>query len=648
MKLHLPFRLTPMVASGLIVAALVVVVLAAYGITRWTSQGEVLGNVQVAGVDLGGQDRDEALTTLVGVEEAYVTRPALFTVDDKFVSLQPAEAGLDIDTESITDQAMAIGRTGGPFDQFWHWLTNLSSTTEVEVVGSISADDLEAVFTKWDTEVIANPASPGAVLLEDGEVVPEYPRTGIGVDRGPAMGVVEDSMLAPVSEQSEIPTQLIEASLTDDDVEAAAAEARQLLSGPIEMFYDGDWVTFDADQLTDAFRSVTITTDTPRIVNSFDPEVINEYLEPVRELFEDEAVDARLEISGEIVTLIPGKKGTRIDQTITAERLFIAGLTPSRRGELPIVEGSDPEVTTEYLQSLRVEHLVSQFTTFHACCEARVTNIQRFADLMDGVMVLPGRTLSLNDTVGERTEEKGFVPAGTIVAGQFEDTVGGGVSQFATTFYNAVFWGGYEDVEHKAHSYYFPRYPEGIEATINWRTPDLVFRNNSDYAILIDTFHTDTSITVRFFSFNDGRTLKGEQSGGQRKVWVAAEGGPDALHVKGSVSGRYAESQPGDPLYQPNPELAPGQEVEVQSEADGWSVTVTRTILRGGTDLVREEEWVVRYAPRFAVIEVNPCGMPGAGGCPTTTTAPPTTTTVPSSTTTTTAPPQDTTTTIEP
>jgi hypothetical protein len=191
-----------------------------------------------------------------------------------------------------------------------------------------------------------------------------------------------------------------------------------------------------------------------------------------------------------------------------------------------------------------------------------------------------------------------------------------------------VFWGGYEDVEHKPHSYYFSRYPEGVEATLNWRTPDLKFRNNTDNGILIDTTYTDTSITVRIFGENDGRTLKGEQSDGRSRAWVDTEGGPNALHIKGLVSDRFAPTDPPEPRYEPNPDFGVNQQDQTQTELGGWSVTVTRRILLGGDEnrVVDEQEWTVRYAPRFAVFEVHPCMVPGTStACPTTTTAPPTT-----------------------
>jgi hypothetical protein len=81
------------------------------------------------------------------------------------------------------------------------------------------------------------------------------------------------------------------------------------------------------------------------------------------------------------------------------------------------------------------------------------------------------------------------------------------------------------------------------------------------------------------------------------------------------------------------------QQRQVQSPAEGWTVTITRDILKGGVDQVETQEWVWRYRPQTEIIEVHPCKVPGtATACPTTTTtttAPATTTTAPEATTTT-------------
>jgi hypothetical protein len=171
-----------------------------------------------------------------------------------------------------------------------------------------------------------------------------------------------------------------------------------------------------------------------------------------------------------------------------------------------------------------------------------------------------------------------------------------------------VFDAGLEDVAHRPHSYYFSRYPEGIEATISWPQPDLVFRNDTEAALLIRTEYTDESITVKFFGDNGGR------------------------QVARDVSDRYGYTDPPTE-YLPNPERSPEEgERVVVSGAQGWSVKVTRVISYpdGETD---EGSWVVVYRAQPREVEVHPCLIPeNADGhtgeeCPepeeTTTTAPP-------------------------
>ena len=641
MNKQLSFPVHPLLAAAIVVGAFFVVLFGAYGITRWASAGEVMGRVSIAEADVGGRTEDEAFNSVSALEIGRLARVAHFVVDDNEIELQPGYTGLDVDVGVIVTEAMAVGREGNFATQFLHWLTHVFSTVDIDLDGTLNEMAMNEIFDEWETQVIAKPIEPGAVVLQEGELVAVYPQTGVGVEREPAMDIVLESLLTEDPETREVPTVTVEPVLTAGDVDRALEDAQQMLAGPITMVYEDQETVLEVGQLQEAFLSETLINSPPEIVNSFDPEIIDTFLDPIRSEFEAEPVNAEFRINDDnTVSVIPGSNGTRIDEVETAARLYEAAKTSSRTGELPIVEGAEPERTTEYLESLNVRHLVSQFTTYHSCCEPRVTNIHLIANAIDGVLVLPGETFSINGHVGERTLENGYVDAGSIVAGEIVDTVGGGTSQFATTFYNAVFWGGYEDVEHQPHSYYFSRYPEGIEATLFWRSIDLQFRNNREHAVLIDTRHTDTSITVRFFGFNHDRTLVGEQSGGETRVSVANEGGPEALHVKGNVSERFNLTEPGGPVYRGNPELGVNEQRQTQTEAEGWSVTITRTILRGGTEQVDEQEWVWRYRPQTAIYEVHPCKVPGsATACPTTTT----TTTAPPPTTTSTAPPSTTT-----
>jgi len=92
------------------------------------------------------------------------------------------------------------------------------------------------------------------------------------------------------------------------------------------------------------------------------------------------------------------------------------------------------------------------------------------------------------------------VSAGAIRTGHFREEVGGGVSQFATTIFNAAYFAALDFDLYRSHTIYFSRYPYGREATISMPSPDLVFTNTTDYPILIWTSYTDRSITVSMYS----------------------------------------------------------------------------------------------------------------------------------------------------
>jgi len=179
----------------------------------------------------------------------------------------------------------------------------------------------------------------------------------------------------------------------------------------------------------------------------------------------------------------------------------------------------EPEFTTEDAEALAITEQVSEFTTYFPYAAYRNTNIGRAAEIIDGTIVGPGETFSLNGTVGERTAENGFTTGFIISNGIFKEDLGGGVSQMATTTFNAAFFAGMTDVEHKPHSFYIDRYPVGREATVAWPSVDLRFRNDTPYGVLIHAHLTPSTpssqgvVTVRMFStqYWDITTKTGER-----------------------------------------------------------------------------------------------------------------------------------------
>ncbi|MDH5371631.1 MAG: VanW family protein [Acidimicrobiia bacterium] len=597
-------------------------VLGAFGLDRFVHSDEVLRNVNVAGVEVSGLDTDTALDALGDYGDTLITNASEFTVAGTTVVLDPASVGFDIDKTSALATARDVGRQGSILRQFGWWIGHLFSSETVPVEAMMDRDALDQVLAEWERDVIGDLPFPGDVVLVEGTPVASYPTPGTAIDRDAAAGIILASVLSPTGTPEALPTRTVAPPLTEVHVDAAVASATRMLSGPVTLSLDDPKVevVFTASDLEQAFETEVVLEPQPLLLVGFSSEAVAEKLTPLREQLEVPPVDATFEFGEEddSITINPGRNGTIVDPELAKLALEQAALTVSRTGMMPFEAGAEPEVTTEDLESLGITGLVSKASTSHPCCQARVENIHLFADIVNETIVLPGESLSLNELVGQRTLDRGFKPAPTIIGGKIIDTVGGGVSQFATTFYNAVFWGGYDDVTHTPHSYYFSRYPEGIEATISWPLPNLEFRNDTEAAVLIKTEYDDTTITVEFYGDTGGRV------------------------VEGDVSGRFNFTEPSTD-YIANDELEPGTESVNVEGRGGWSVTVTRTITEGdGT--VREESWLVRYKPQPREIQVHSCMIPpGEEGhtgedCPlpetTTTIAASTTTTVPVTTTT--------------
>lgn len=181
-----------------------------------------------------------------------------------------------------------------------------------------------------------------------------------------------------------------------------------------------------------------------------------------------------------------------------------------------IVANTQPEAS---LDAIGVKEPVGTYTTFFTEGQQRNTNIKRVAELVNGTLIAPGAVYELNHAVGPRTAAKGFVEGGAIFEGKLTTSLGGGVSQFATTFFNAAWFSGVQINTFKPHTYYFDRYPLGREATIDYPGVNLEIKNTSPHAILVEATTTANSVTVTFWST---KYFKVEQAIGNP---VSANGG---------------------------------------------------------------------------------------------------------------------------
>lgn len=227
-------------------------------------------------------------------------------------------------------------------------------------------------------------------------------------------------------------------------------------------------------------------------------------------------------------------------------------------------------LTTEELKGLEITGVIGEFSTA-GFAEDSGMNIRRAAEQIDGTIVEPGETFSLNEATEPRNEANGYVEAGIIEDGRPQRGVGGGLSQLATTVYNAAYFAGMTDVDHQEHSYYISRYPAGREATVFAGAIDLKFRNDDPTGVLIKTEWTANSITVRLY--------------GTKRYEVTSTTGP-----RTDITAPHTVWVPA------------GEPCRPSKGAQGFTVTDTRTLRDVNTGEVRTETRTVKYDPSPTVV----------------------------------------------
>lgn len=510
-------------------AALVVGVLglgvAAWGFDSARTSGTVVRNTSLGTTPIEGLDRQELDELFDRLDADLAAAPLTVNVGETSIDTDPGALGARLDRDAIADEALRAGRDSGPFLRPIQWLGTFGNNRVIEpryLVDEAEATDAIATIL---ADELTQPTEP-SLTLTGGELAVDGGTEGTTVDpdelRTDLAAVLEGGApytidLEPVTTSPELATE---------DVQAVADSANDATAEPVLIRVLDQTNQFD----TPVLRSWIATAQGDGIDWTIDTDAAAADLEDAFPALGSEGQQARFNIVDGEPIIIPASEtviccdpesiasiGTELREPLpppeTAETEGEGGEEPAEvtdeegaESEVPrrLIELEpeivDPDTGVEELESLGIVEEVSTFTTNHGCCEPRVTNIHRIADLVSGVVIRPGEDFSINDFVGRRTTDNGFVAAPSIINGILDPSVGGGISQFATTFFNAAFFAGIDFNEYQSHSLYISRYPRGREATVSFPAPDLSVRNTTDYGILVWATYTDTSITVTFYS----------------------------------------------------------------------------------------------------------------------------------------------------
>ena len=164
-------------------------------------------------------------------------------------------------------------------------------------------------------------------------------------------------------------------------------------------------------------------------------------------------------------------------------------LADAKAGEVVEVELKEiaPAITAQDLKDSLFSDVLASVSTPHTAYWNRTRNLELSAAAVNGTIVQPGEVFSFNNTVGVRTEEKGYLPATAYVSGGASaEEIGGGVCQVASSIYYACLLADLQIIDRTEHMYAVTYVPMGMDAAIYYGSLDFKFQNNTDYPLRID------------------------------------------------------------------------------------------------------------------------------------------------------------------
>ena len=485
----------------LLLVALGVAVLA-FGLVgtamAFSGRGKVARHVTLIGHNIAGMSRTELTAKVQDVDRDLRKAKVHVKAPRNGFTIPLEDLGVRVDVSKTVTRALKVGRSGNPIGRMWSglkaWVWHRPATIEVK----IDEAKLRAAVNAKDPGP-KTPSKEPSLTRTKGVFVAVSGQAGYGIDPDEVLKLIPGAVADGTPIRIKVSRGRVPPQYSLSDAEALARQANGLDKLSLKVSAGGETQTVSPTTLAgwiDALptpEALLLGVNGPRAV--FD----------LQKLFPDVGTSVKqtrygVSSSGGVV-VTPGVEGTKCCDAEQVSTLLTAAIRrpPAKPIELPL-KVTEPDITQDDINTFAIKEVVGTFTTRHPCCAPRVTNIHRIADLVRGTVIRPHSRLSINTLIGPRTVAKGFVVDHVIEDGVFSEAVGGGISQFATTTFNAAFFAGLDIPEYQSHSIYISRYPYGREATLNYPKPDLVISNNTPYGILIWPTYTGTSLTVTLYS----------------------------------------------------------------------------------------------------------------------------------------------------
>lgn len=253
-----------------------------------------------------------------------------------------------------------------------------------------------------------------------------------------------------------------------------------------------------------------------------------------------------------------GKSGTAINEEAAVREVMDLLQAGTFTGKVALqAEKTAPAVSAAEVK--KQYQVIGTFSTIATSNSNRNNNIRLAMEALDGLVIGPGEEFSFNETTGNRTTERGYMPAGAYRNGVFVEEPGGGVCQVSSTLYNAIIFSGIRTTERHPHSFEPSYVIPGEDAMVSYdgySGPDLRFVNRQDTSVAIRAVFADKKLTISIIG-----------------IPILDEGVEISMR-----SEKTKEYDPPEPNYEEDQTLQPDQQVVVKEGVKGttwktWLVT---------------------------------------------------------------------------
>ena len=564
--------------------------------------GNIFPDVQVGQVNIGGMSVDQALLSLKDAVTYPQTGSLHLQYQTRFWEVTPEQLGISFDPGTTLQNAYQIGRSG-PLDRWVGDMIGVWNSHHLVTPVYIFNQNNTYTFLQKVAEQIDQPIREASLKVQGSEIIAEPGQIGRSLNIPSSIELITKTIKSQQNGViflvvNETPPEMLDASQYAISAQAVLSNS-MIFTAPADPSSPGGSWPFTPAELAnmlifDRIKNsggvhfeVKLNENILRTILTSLSASLDHPSENPRFTFNDETRQL------ELIQIGVTGRSLDIEKSITSIQEKIKNGEHTIPLDFTLIAPSVKNDSTG--EQLGIRELVqTEVSYFYGSSSARVQNIQTAASRFHGLLVAPGETFSMAGAMGEISLNTGYAEALIIYNDQTIEGVGGGVCQVSTTLFRAAFHIGFPINERYPHAYRVKYYEKeagnrinprlaGLDATVYVPLVDLKFTNDTPYWLLMETYTSpqSNSLTWKSYSTSDGRRVTWDPSGPTNLV------------------------EPPKPLYRENPVLVKGEIKQVDWEAQGADVIVTRIVYLNDS-IYFQDSFHTHYEPWRAVYEYGP------------------------------------------